>query len=119
MITNIIFWLGIIWGSTVVFFLLFLVFAAYQGAVKAGRIVPKFSKGVIAPVLLFGAILDVFWNYTVGSLLFLQFPKIDESGFPSYTFTHRLIQLKKDQTWRGNLARFFAQQLNWADPDHV
>jgi len=112
--------IGIIWGATVTFFLLFLVFATYNGARKAGRDVPLFSLAIIGPALLFGGILDVVWNFTLGSLLFLKFPTVERpKEFQSYTFTERLQQLKYDDTWRGTQARFWAKQLNWADPGHV
>jgi len=111
--------IGIIWGATVTFYLLFLVFACYRRAVEEGTVVPKFSKAMIAPALLGGAVLDVVWNYLIGSILFLELPDIDEPGFAAHTFTHRLKQHVKEFTWRGVQARFFAQQLNWADPEHV
>jgi len=107
-----------VWGATVTFFLLFLVFACYRRAVKEGTVVPRLSKWMIGPALLGGAILDVIWNYTIGSLLFLQFPKPDGS-FAGHTFTRRLQQLKGEFSWRGTQARFWATQLNWADPGHV
>jgi hypothetical protein len=108
-----------IWGATATFFLLFLVFAACMEAKRAGRTIPLFSKVIIGPAILFGALLDVAWNYTLGSLLFLQFPDVDEPGFPAYTFTHRLQQQKGEFTWRGVIARWFAKQLNVFDPGHV
>ena len=107
-----------IWGATVTFYLLFLVFATYQNAREAGREVPLFSKLVMAPALVFGALLDVAWNLTLGTLLFAEWPKL-ESGFTSWTFTARLQRLKHDPGWRGSIAQWFAKQLNWADPGHV
>jgi len=107
-----------IWLATATFFLLFLVFAAYRGAVDAGRVVPMFSKAMIALPLAAGAILDVAWNFTLGSLFFLEWPK-NLSDFSSYTFTARLQRLKYYDDWRGTQARFWAKQLNWADPGHV
>jgi hypothetical protein len=65
-----------------VFWTCFLACAALYAQWK---VLPTFVKVLAAPIALVGGILDVFWNYTFGSLIFGQLPP---SG--CYTFTERL-----------------------------
>ena len=109
----------LVWGSTVSFYLLFLVYASYHQARTAGREIPFVSLLLIGPPVFFGYLLDVAWNTILGSLLFVEVPW-KESWKPwTWTFTERLKRWKDSYTWRGHEARWWATLINWADPGHV
>ena len=105
--------LVIIWCATVLFYLLFLVYASYHQARLANRTVPLVSMLLIGPAVLVGFVLDVAWNFCIGSILFIEAP------WATLTFTARLKKWKNDPGWRGVEARWWATLLNWADPGHV
>jgi hypothetical protein len=86
------------------FWIHFLVFASYKGAVDAKRGVPKVTLILIAPPLLTGLLIDVSYNLTFGCLLFLELPR-------TWTLTSRCDSHLKETTWRGSLARWFCSNL--------
>jgi len=105
-----------VWGTLIVFYLLFLVYAAYQAAIDAGRIVPKRAKLLAGPALLLGYLIDLSWNAAIGTLLFWEKPWAEDRKFwsASWTFTARLKRWKNDRGWRGWQARQWAKFLDWA-----
>lgn len=109
----------LLWGSTVVFYILFLCYASYHQARLAGRTIPITSIVLIGPAVLFGFILDLAWNTTLGSALFAEVPWTEDWRPWTWTFTGRLKRWKNDTGWRGAEARWWATLLNWADPGHV
>lgn len=109
----------LIWCSTVTFYLLFLVYAAYHQARLAQRYIPLASLILIGPPVFFGYFLDLVWNASLGSLFFLEVPWAENWEPWTWTFTGRLIRWKSDLGWRGWEARQWADLLNWADPNHV
>jgi len=107
------------WCATVLFYLLFLVWASYHQARLAGRDVPTVALLLIGPAVLFGYVLDVAWNTILGSLLFVEVPWAESWRPWTWTFTGRLKRWKNDFGWRGREARQWARLINWADPGHV
>ena len=103
---------GIVWGATATFYLLFMVFASYHTARRAGRPIPVLTYVFIGPPILFGYFLDICWNATLGSLMFWELPR-------ALTFTERLQSHKNEKGWRGKMARYWASLLNPFDVGHV
>lgn len=63
-------------------------------------------------VVLVGFLIDVLCNFTVASIFFLEPPF-------EWTITDRVSRLKKDNEWRGRLARWVCDHLlNPFDKDH-
>jgi len=58
------------------------------------------------PMLILGFFLDVMFNIIVGSIMFLEFPRIKE-----LLFTARVSRHNDSPTWRGNVARWFCTHL--------
>ena len=109
----------IVWASTVLFYLLFLVWASWHQARIAGRHIPWASVLFIGPPVLFGYVLDLIWNTVLGSLFFAEVPWTESANPFRWTFTDRLIRWKEDTGWRGTEARWWATLVNWADPNHI
>ena len=109
----------ITWCATVLFYLLFLVYASYHQARVAGREVPLAALLLIGPPVLFGYALDLAWNAVLGSLLFAEAPWAESWRPWTWTFTGRLKRWKDAAGWRGREARQWAKLVNWADPGHV
>jgi hypothetical protein len=67
------------------------------------------------PIFIIGFPYDIIYNFTWGSLIFLELPKKRPKGkgFNSFewTFTHRLWRLIYDKGWRGHVARFICRYL--------
>ena len=91
---------------TYVFYLLFLVYAAAS---------PKWSKLPIWPkILLLPAgvifyVIDVVFNFTFGSILFLQLPYIN--GHWYQTLSMRMAYNKTQTGWRSKIASFVCSNL--------
>ena len=107
------------WGSTVLFYLLFLIWASYHQARVWHRAIPWEALVLIGPAILFGFVLDVVWNTILGSVLFLEVPWVEDRRPWFWTFTNRLKRWKNDMTWRGRQARWWASLINPFDPNHV
>lgn len=66
------------------------------------------------PVIIFAyfaLLVDVYYNLTAGSILFLQAPK-------EFLFTTRLQRNLLDLGWRGTLAHKLCNLLDRSEPDH-
>lgn len=72
-----------------------------------GKLTPA-SKVFGYPFIYAFVVLDVLFNLTIGTLFFLELPKIFDN---EWYFTSRVSRLNKRQDWRGKLARFFCTQL--------
>jgi len=63
-------------------------------------------------ILFVGLIVDVAFNWIIGTIVFLEVPK-------ETLFTGRCERWLYDRTWRGAVARWFCSQLlNPFDKDH-
>lgn len=54
--------------------------AAGDAAREAGRTIPRLARALIYPAIAFGYVLDVAWNCTIGSALFLEPPFAGGTG---------------------------------------
>jgi len=63
------------------------------------------------PILGIGLIIDVFLNFTVGSISFIEPPRIDKK---EWLFTARVSRWNDTDGWRGDLARWYCS--NFLDP---
>ena len=97
---------------TYVFYLLFLIYAAWKAAKDAGRAVPLLATILIGAVVLFGYLVDVIYNAIVGSVIFLEAPWVESWKVWTWTFTARLKRHKPYTDWRGREARFWAGLLD-------
>lgn len=70
------------------------------------------AKVVAYPILGIGLVLDVIYNFVVGSILFVEAPQ-------EWLFTSRLIRHIEESTgWRKRLANWFCRNfLDPFDPD--
>ena len=89
-----------------------LMFVVYSACINTGwSKLPLFPKVLLAPVGLVFMAMDVAFNLTAGSLLFLQLPTLTRWP-PSWTLSVRLARLvKSDTTWRGKLASVIVRNL--------
>ena len=108
-------------GGTWLFYLLYLVYAGYHGAqlrAKAGGPPIKWlAKILVYPVVIVGLVLDVAWNCTIGTVLYLELPwKVENNN---WTFTYRVKAHKGHATWRGKQSSWWAGFLDPFDPGHT
>jgi hypothetical protein len=94
--------------------LLYAGFLAYCTAVKIrdeGRLaeMPAVARGHVYAIVYLAAILDIAFNVTVGTLIFLQPPHPKR-----LLFTARLKSWKDDTGYRGRFARWFCD--GWLNP---
>jgi hypothetical protein len=99
--------------------LLYAGFLAYCTAVNLrdnGRLasMPVVARGHVYAIVYFSAILDMLFNVTVGTVIFLEFPQLQR-----LLFTARLQKWKEDKGYRGRFSRWFCNGwLNPGDPGH-
>ena len=67
----------------------------------------------VAPITLIAWLIDVWCNYTELALLTWDRPRKGE-----YTFSVRLLRLKHDLGWRGDIALAVIPYLNYFAPNH-
>lgn len=67
--------------------------------------------GPLAIGAVVGWLLDVAFNMTIGSLVYLELPH-------ELTFTSRCKRHKKRLDWRSDKAKWWCKQLNKFDPGH-
>ncbi len=72
-----------------------------QGKIKSMHWLPK---GFAYTRLFIFAIEDVLFNWTVGTILFLEIPK-------ETLFTTRVSRLNDGNGWRGKLAKYFCREF--------
>lgn len=83
-------------------FVFYPLFLSYSAVINIGwSKCPLAAKFFMAPAALIFVVMDVLWNCVVGSLLFLQLPKLD-----AMTFSVRCRRLiATDTGWRGRVAK--------------
>lgn len=91
---------------------LFLGFLAYVAAKTSWHRMKIGIKVLIVPAFLLFGLLDVLFNATIGSALFLDIPR-------DLTFSERCSRHLFDGNWRGRIAGAFAVALNAIDEDHI
>ena len=107
---------GFIIASVVWVYILFIFYLAYvtirrqlssDGTLGKFDKAPLLVRGVAWSILILGIILDILFNWVVGSILFLELPT-------TLTFTARCSKWMKSPTWRGKIARWFCD--SWMNP---
>lgn len=84
-----------------------LLFVMCMGFYAAWQKMPLVTKLLAVPAVVLAFIFDVAWNWTLGSLGFLELPP---KG--TYTFTQRLSIYKQvERGWRGTLAYFICDHF--------
>jgi len=77
----------------------------------------KFWSYTLLPAALLGLALDVVWNLTIGTVLFLELPK--EWLFSHRVYRHWNVAPYKNDKRRFAIAEFCVKQLNLIDPNHI
>jgi len=93
-------------------YILFLGFLIYASILQAWSKLKIGIKILLVPVLVVFGGADVLFNFTLGSLLFLERAR-------TYTFSQRLCQHLNDAGWKGHLAGAFSVPLNAIYPGHI
>ena len=97
-----------------------MVFAAYNMAKKAGRVIPRTTVVLLGPVVVvFGYPLDLIYNTLLGTVLFLEVPWTENFNPLTWTFTGRIKRWVKDGGLRGRQARWWRDMLNPFDVGHI
>lgn len=97
---------------------LYLLYGLYAAVMnfKRAKDAGKLSKaGLILgyPYFILGMALDIYCNTVPVSILLLEPPKFGE-----FTVTARITRLKQAGGWRGDVARWFCEELlDGLDPD--
>lgn len=110
--------------GTVLLYALYLAYCTAWQFKEAGRLstMPWIVRGHVYGIVYVALILDVLFNVTVGSLVFLELPEIRR-----LTFTARCKKWKIHDTefnsplvrWRAKVARYVCESwLNPGDPGH-
>lgn len=93
-------------------YVLYLGFFMYAAAKHSWWKLKVGHKALIAPALLFFGLIDVAFNFVIGSILFLEPPR-------TLTFSQRCSYHLHDGGWRGKVAGAFAVLLNAVDEGHI
>lgn len=91
-------------------YVLWLLFLAVMALNWRWRALPKVVKGIALPAVLVSVALDVLFNITIGTLLFMELPR-------EWTFSQRVGRYKRRIDWREPLATWICANL--LDPFEV
>ena len=96
---------------TAMLFTFYLSYCALNVAYKNGKLkaAPKLVQAVCWLIFIVALVLDVVFNVTLGSLVFLELPERRR-----LTFTMRCKKHMADAGWRGRLARWVCE--GWLNP---
>jgi len=89
---------------------MWLLFLAVMALNWRWRALPKVVKAIALPAVLVSVALDVLFNLTLGTLLFLELPR-------EWTFSQRVGSYKRRIDWRAPLAQWICANL--LDPFEV
>lgn len=97
--------------SPVVLFLFYLAYVTLRVARDNGKLgqAPKIVQAIAWSIIYVGLVLDVLFNVTVGSVMFLEFPELKR-----LTFTARCKKHLEESGRRGDLARWVC--FGWLNP---
>jgi len=106
-------------GATLILWVLFANVMVLDAKRKKAKGVPKVLLTIVlAPLALGGYVYDVIYNVFVGTLFFLQLPRINFSSRANFinksewTLTARLVRyIQKDKGWRHTTAIFICRYL--------
>lgn len=85
-------------------YVLWLFYLAGINLVQNKDKISDFTHVIGLPLVIIGGLMDVVFNITYGSLLFLDIPR-------EWPFTERLERHLGKDTWRGKIARWFCYHL--------
>lgn len=102
-------------GVWIVGFPLFVAVMHAKAIMEKGTELTLFWKIHLVPMALFAVILDITFNLTLGSIMFLELPR-------ELLFTSRCRRWKETGDrypyWRMKLAEWWCKQLNQIDEGH-
>lgn len=100
-------WFGVIWS--------FVAVMHGKARMQAGGLT-RFWKLHLGLLGLIGLALDLVFNYTLGWLMFFEWPWSTGEALFSGRVQHHY---RRADGWRYSLAAFWARQLNQMDPGHI
>jgi hypothetical protein len=103
MLTNIAIFVAFIYVATVITWGHYLMIMALKRARNAGRLT-IWARICALPFAIPALPIDVLYNWTVGTILFLDIPR-------EFLFTTRVSRLNNRSDWRGRLAKKFCYNL--------
>lgn len=97
--------------TTFVLFALYLSYCTLRVARDNGKLAqaPKIVQAVCWTILITALVLDIVFNFTVGTIVFLEPPSLHRP-----TFTMRCKKWMRTMSWRGRLARWVCD--GWLNP---
>lgn len=97
--------------GTVLLYVLYLAYCTLRVARDNGKLAkaPKIVQGLAWAILIIGYGLDIVFNVTAGTVMFLEFPH-----YRRLTFTARCSSHLDSAGWRADLARYFCD--GWLNP---
>lgn len=98
-------------GATYLLYVLYLAYCAVNRAKKDGKLekTPRLVRAAAYLTVGIGFVLDVLFNITVGTVMFLESPEIRR-----LTFTARCKKHLNEPGWRGDRARWACD--GWLNP---
>lgn len=102
--------------APVLLWALFLMYCTLNASRKSGKFyeAPWPVRGLSYALLAVMVVADILFNFTIGTVLFLELPQ-----FRRPTFTQRCSRHLSGLFWRGDLARWFCfGWMNPFEPDH-
>lgn len=93
-------------------YILLVMFWAVMALQWRWKYLPLDIKLLAIPCVLIAVTLDVVFNYTVGTILFLKLPAKGE-----YTFSQRIGSYKRRVDWREKVASFICKRLDVFEVD--
>lgn len=97
-------WFGLAWA--------FVAVMHAKAVIDRGEDIHWIFKLPLYALFAAGIVLDVIWNWTIGSLIFRELPR-------KITFTSRVKHHLKRSGWRQDRALWWAEELNKFDRGHV
>lgn len=85
-------------------YILWLLFLAVMALNWRWHALPKVVKALALPAVIVSVALDVLFNVTIGTVLFLEFPR-------QWTFSQRVGSYKRRIDWRAPLAQWICSNL--------
>lgn len=111
--------LGGVWLATALLYTLYLAYCTLRVMHDSGRLaeMPRLAQWHCYAILGSAIGLDIAFNVTVGSLVFLESPEL--KTLRAATFTARCKKHLADSDWRGAIARWVCNGwLNPGEPGH-
>lgn len=85
-------------------YVLWLLYLAYRALDYRWHDLTLATKVLAVPIVFVGVIVDITFNFFLGSILFFDMPK-------EATLSQRVSRLKKGDGWRATLARWVCDSL--------